>query len=355
MARDPSKTERATPKRRNKAREKGSVARSQELPKVTVLLIGAVVLRLLIEYLYNEMREIYLWFFSGGLTLDVTADVASDLFFMLSLKLALMLLPLLVSIALVAYATQRWQVGPLWAPKVFKPDFSKIFNPMGAVQKLLINPKVLVNLGKQVGQAAAIAVAPYILLKSEFSNFAPLFYQNVEGFTAYLLSSAFTMVLYALAPMILIAILDTWYTRWDYEENLKMTKDEVKDERKQAEGDPKIKAEQRRKMMAVMQKRMLDSVPKADVIITNPTHIACALQYDPFKSPAPILLAKGVDHLAEKIKDIAREHRIPIRENKPLARALYKSVEIGETIPPELYQAVATLLAQLDKFKRQAR
>jgi flagellar biosynthetic protein FlhB len=146
-----------------------------------------------------------------------------------------------------------------------------------------------------------------------------------------------------------------WFTRWNYAENLKMTKDEVKDERRQAEGDPRIKAKQRQKMMEVMRQRMLADVPKADVIITNPTHIACALRYDPTVSPAPTLVAKGLDHLAEKIKEIAREHNIPIRENKPLARALYKSVEVGDTIPMELYQAVATILAQLDKFRRKRR
>jgi flagellar biosynthetic protein FlhB len=131
---------------------------------------------------------------------------------------------------------------------------------------------------------------------------------------------------------------------------MKMTKDEVKDERRQAEGDPRVKQQMRRKMLEVMKKRMLADVPKADVVITNPTHIACALRYDPLISPAPILVAKGLDHLAERSRN-RQGTQVPIRENKPLAQALYKSVEIGQTIPLELYQAVATLLAQLDKFR----
>ena len=134
-----------------------------------------------------------------------------------------------------------------------------------------------------------------------------------------------------------------------------MSKDEIKDEVKQALGDPVIKNKQKQKMMEVMQRRMLQDVPKADVVITNPTHFACALRYDPKETPAPMLLAKGADHLAEKIKEIARENRIPIRENKPLAQALYKQVEIGQVIPEDLYQAVASILAQLDKFKRPGR
>jgi flagellar biosynthetic protein FlhB len=160
------------------------------------------------------------------------------------------------------------------------------------------------------------------------------------------------MVTYALIPIVIIAIIDLIYTRWNYNEQLKMTKDEVKDERKQAEGDPKIKAMQQRKMMEFMAKRMMEQVPKADVVITNPTHLAVALSYNPLEAPAPMVLAKGADHLARRIREVAEENHIPIREDKPLAQALYKQVEIGETIPEELYQAVATILAKLDKFKR---
>jgi len=160
------------------------------------------------------------------------------------------------------------------------------------------------------------------------------------------------MVIYALVPMLVLAIADVVYTRWEYEENLKMTKDEVKDERKQAEGDPKIKQQQKMKMLRVMAQRMLTKVPKADVVITNPTHVAVALTYNVKEAPAPVVVAKGLDYLAEKIKEIAREHNVPIREDKPLAQALYKSVEVGQTIPEELYQAVASILAHLHKFKR---
>jgi len=126
-----------------------------------------------------------------------------------------------------------------------------------------------------------------------------------------------------------------------------MTKHEVKDERRQAEGDPKVKQKQRQKMLETIAKRMMEAVPKADVVITNPTHYAVALQYDPLTAPAPIVVAKGLDHLALRIKDVAREHNVPIHENKPLARALYKQVEVGDMIPEEMYQAVAAILAQI--------
>ena len=145
------------------------------------------------------------------------------------------------------------------------------------------------------------------------------------------------------------------FRSYAYKENMKMTKDEVKDERKNAEGDPVIKNKQKQKMMQVMASRMLQSVPKADVVVTNPTHLAVALRYNAQESPAPIVIAKGADHLAEKIKEIARQNNVPVRENVPLARALYKAVEIGDMIPEELYKAVATLLASIWKLKPRAK
>ena len=139
-------------------------------------------------------------------------------------------------------------------------------------------------------------------------------------------------------------------TRWDYE-NIKMTKREVKDERKQAEGDHVIKNKQRQKMMAVISRRMMQDVPKADVVITNPTHLAIAIRYDVMEAPAPLILAKGAGAVAERIKEIARQNNVPVRENKPLARALYKAVEVGDVIPEEFYQAVAAILAQVYKAR----
>jgi flagellar biosynthetic protein FlhB len=352
MARDPSKTEKATPKRRDKAREKGSVPRSQELPKLTVLMAGLFTIRFTFETISDEMREIYRTFLGQRLDFSGSTDDVSALMWSLSGKLAIMLLPILLVMAVVAYVTQRLQVGELWRPKIFEPDFSNIINPMKGLQRLLISPRTFIQLGKQVAMAAAISLVPYLILKSRFNEFLPLFDQTTEAFAIFLLQNGYDMVLYTLVPIFVIALFDVWYTRWDYEENLKMTKDEVKDEHKQALGDPQVKQMQKQKMMEVMQRRMLQDVPRADVVITNPTHIACAMRYNPTESPAPMLLAKGADFIAEKIKEIAREHNVPIRENKPLAQALYKNVEIGQVIPEDLYQAVASILAQLDKFRR---
>lgn len=351
---DPSRTEKATEKRRNKSREKGSVPKSQEAGKVTSLLVGTLVVWACIGILDSRMREIYEYFLQPHNLIGISPNGVYKLFLEISTRLAIMLLPIFFTLALAMYLTMRLQVGSLWTTKVFKPKLSKHLNLLAGIKRLFFDIKVLVRLLKQLLMATIIGLVPYFILKEEMTNFLPLFYFTAEGTVAYILTVGLKMVIYALIPMIVLAAADIIYTRWNYEEELKMTKDEIKDERKQSEGDPLIKSKQRMKMFEVTRRRMLQAVPNADVIITNPEHIAVALQYNPIVAPAPIVVAKGADHMAKKIREIAKEHSIPIKENKPLARALYKSVDIGDIIPEELYQAVATMLAQLDKFRKQA-
>jgi flagellar biosynthetic protein FlhB len=347
---DPSRTEQATPKRRRKARGEGNVPKSQEVPNTFVTMAGTIALYVYMDHIASEMMGLYEHFFRNAVMFEATPQAVYDLLLWISGKLALMLLPIMLFLALVAYVVIRLQVGKLWAPKVFKPKFAR-FNLIKGLKRLFISPQTLIRLGKSILMAAVIGIAPYIVIRNEMHHFLPLFYATPTAIGVYMLEMGMKMVKYAMLPMLVIAIADLWYTRWDYEENLKMTKDEVKDERKQAEGDPAVKAQQRQKMMEVMAQRMLENVPKADVVVTNPTHYAVALRYDAVEAPAPVVLAKGVDHLAERIKEVAREHRVPIRENVPLARALYRQVEVGDMIPEELYQAVASLLASLMKFK----
>lgn len=352
MAKDPSKTEKATPKRRDKAREEGNVPKGMELGKSVVLIAGFVALVIFIGSIGQEMKVIFAWFFRSAPTFQVTPESTYALFMDSAARIAHMTLPSMAVMAVAAFVTQRLQVGALWSMKAMQPKFKKVFDVLGGIKRLFFEPKVFVQLIKNVLMAVAIGIAPYIVLKEEIGKVAPLFYANAEGVAVYILTAGAKMVLYALVPMLVIAIADTFYTRWDYEENLKMSKDEVKDENKQQEGDPEVKGQQRKKMMDSMSKRMLQDVPKADVVITNPTHIAIAIMYNAMQAPAPIIVAMGADHMAEKIKETAREAGVPIRENKPLARALYKSVEVGEMIPEEMYQAVATILAGLQQFKR---
>jgi len=351
---DPSRTETATDKQRNKAREKGNVPRSQDLSNIMVLLGGFLTLFLLIQIMAEQMRDLFVWSFSENLSTQFAPESIYYLFLTISGKLALMLLPVMLVCALIAFLTVRLQVGHLWTLKVFKmfKNLPQNFNIINGLKRLFFSTQTVVRLLRSLLQTIAVGFASYLVLKQETLNIIPLFYQDAETVTAHMLLAAAKMVAYTLAPMLIISIADLIYTRWDYEENLKMTKAEVKDEHKQAEGDPMIKYEQRQKMLQARQKRMLESVPKADVVITNPMHLAIALRYNSLEAPSPVVLAKGANFMAEKIKDIAREHHIPLRENKPLAQALYKSVDVGAMIPEELFQAVAAVLAQLPKFRR---
>lgn len=347
---DPSRTEKATSKRVKKARDEGSVAKSAEVGKVVVLLAGVIAMRYMGEFYYKNFNEIFRWFFTEGMQQPLNPQTVYSMFLWSMLKMALLVLPVGIIISIVVYAALRLQVGKLW---IFKFKWDRInLNIFKGLKQLMVSPDTLVRLGRSVGQAAVVAIAPYIVIQQELPNLVPLFHQNVLGITSYMLLVAYKMICYALVPMILIAIADLWYTRWRYDDNLMMTKEEVKDERRQAEGDPQIKQRQQRKMYEVMARRLRSTVPKADVVITNPTHYAVALRYDLTEAPAPMVLAKGVDRMALKIREIAMEHDVPIQENPPLAQALYKQVEIGEAIPEEMYQAVAAILAKLAKFKK---
>ena len=350
MAKDPSKTEKATPKRRKKARGEGNVPKSQELTKTATVMAGMLGLYVYFSIIAEHARELFQFFFANAATTPVTAENAYALFLLAARELAVMILPVILFIGLTAYVTLRLQVGKLWTTKVFKFKWQN-FNIINGLKRMLFSPQTFVRLGKSAALALIIGTVPFLFIREEFRNFLPLYYSDAAGLGAYMLRTGFRMMLYTMAPMAILACVDLWYTRHSYEENLKMTKDEVKDELRQSEGDPKVKQKQRQKMMQMMARRMMKEVPKADVVVTNPTHYAVALRYDPTVSPAPYVVAKGVNKVAEKIKTIAREHSIPIRENRPLARSLYASVDIGQPIPEDLYKAVAAILAEIWRMK----
>jgi len=356
MARDPSKTEKATPKRIKDARKKGNVAKSQEVAKAISILAGLIALTFWLNYMGSEMMEIFRHFLSQSYTYATSLNeaTAKDLGYRLAFSLAKILLPVLCIILLFVFASLRFQVGKLWTTEVFKFKLDK-FNPIKGLKRMFMSAQTLIRMGKSLLQALCIGYAPFMVLRDEMQVLPDLYHLEATGVTAYILSIGSKMVIYALIPMMLIAIMDLWYTRWSYAENLKMSKQEVKDERKQQEGDERVRAKMKQKMLQLSAKRMMQQVPKADVVITNPTHIAVALRYDAMEAPAPMVVAMGADRVAEKIKEIARENKVPIRENKPLARALYKQTQVGDMIPAELFQAVAIILAQIWKTKAPSR
>ncbi len=343
---DPSRTEEATPKQIEKSRKKGNVPKSQEASKLVSLVAGLMILYFWIETMGKEIMDLYRHFLTRFHEFQADAETVYSLFIWISAYIAKILLPVLLFLGVMAYMCLRLQVGKLWTTEIFQPKWEK-FNVIKALKNMLASPQTIFRLLKSLLFACVIGLIPGIVIMQESENFLPMFHEDANVVISYMLNTGFDMVYYTLIPMGAIAIFDVWQSRFAYFEGLKMTKGEVKDEHKQSEGDPEIKSQQKQKMMAMMQRRMLKDIPTADVVITNPTHVAVAIYYNVQDAPAPIVVAKGADFLAEKIKEIAREHRVPIRENVPLARALYKSVEIGDMIPEELYKATASILASI--------
>lgn len=350
---DPSRTEQATPKRVRKQRQEGNVPKSAELGKAVSLTGGMMALYVWIGPMTEAIKNIFRRFLVHSWEFDPNPQNVYILTQELMLELCKIIMPILLFLAFLGFLAQRLQVGKLWTTKVFKFKWQR-FNILKGLKQMMFSPQTALRTIKSLLFALILCLIPGWLIWREHENFLPMYYATTEGVAAYMLQMAFKLASYALLPILAITVFDVWQTRFAYKEGMKMTKDEVKDERKQAEGDPVIKNKQRQKMMQVVMQRMLQDVPKADVVVTNPTHIAVALRYNADEFPAPVVLAKGADHLAEKIKAVAREHNVPIRENVPLARALYKAVEIGDMIPEELYKAVATLLASIWKLKPRA-
>lgn len=350
---DPSRTEQATPKRIRKQRQEGNVPKSAELGKAVSLTGGMMALFVWIGPMSESIKNIFRRFLVHSWEFDPNPQNVYILTQELMLELCKIIMPILLFLAFLGFLAQRIQVGKLWTTKVFKFKWQR-FNILKGLKQMMLSPQTALRTIKSLLFAVILCLIPGWLIWQEHENFLPMYYATTEGVAAYMLQMAFKLASYALLPILAITAFDVWQTRFAYREGMKMTKDEVKDERKQAEGDPVIKNKQRQKMMQVVMQRMLQDVPKADVVVTNPTHIAVALRYNVDEFPAPVVLAKGADHLAEKIKAVAREHNVPIRENVPLARALYKAVEIGDMIPEELYKAVATLLASIWKLKPRA-
>jgi len=350
MAAEPGKTEPATPKRREKIRKEGNVPKSQEATKTATIIAGFFAMSVYFPFIAERFVQLWTYYFSAIEDFELTALEAHAMLYMMVVELSLICGPIMLVIALAAFITMRTQVGSLWTTKVFKFKWEN-FNIFAGVKRLLFSKQTYVRLFKTLALALCVGYVPYLVILGEKDRFADLYYTDAAGLAVYILETGYTMVLYTMIPMIAIAIFDIWHVFKEWEDKNKMSKQEIKDEAKQSEGDPIIKSKQRQKMMQLMQNRMMQQVPKADVIITNPTHYAVALKYDLTICPAPLVIAKGKDKVALRIKEIAREHGIPIRENRLLAKSLYASVEAGDPIPEDLYKAVAAIIAEIWRMK----
>jgi len=347
---DGEKTEEPTAKKREDARKKGQVGKSQELNTAFVLLVGFFVVKLLWEHIYAEISG-YMMYIYGHLMQSVDTESVLQLFIGIVILLAKTVFPIMISIMLIGLGINFFQVGLNFSTESIGFKLDKL-NPINGFGRIF-SKRTLVELVKSIFKIIVIGFFLYNYLKDEIPFMPQFIYYDLGTSLQEISKILFAMVFQVIAVIIIMAVMDYAYQKWQTTQDLKMTKQEVKDEMKQSEGDPQIKGKIRQKQRQMAMSRMMQEVPKADVIVTNPTHFAVALQYHQGMT-APLVVAKGQDLVAQKIKNAAREHDVPIVENKPLARALFFSVEIGDIVPPELYQAVAEVLAYVYRLKHRS-
>lgn len=335
------KTEQPTGKRRREAREKGNVFQSKEIVTIVMLLGVFYAIRLLLPFIYRNLRA-YLRFVLDGIGGEPGSMLSYSLFASTAFTFLKCSLPLLLSsvaLGILAHGVQtRFNVSF----KALKPKFSKL-NPLNGIKKMF-SLRSLLELVKNLIKITILGILLYNLIKDDIVLVARMI--DMPPLNAYiqLLQMAFQLILKTCMVFTVIAFFDFLYQRWEYEKDLKMTKQEVKDEYKQTEGNPEIKGRIRRIQRQMALSRMMQKVPEADVIVRNPTHFAVALKYDPDRHGAPVVLAKGQDELALRIVKVGEENGVFIIENKPLARALYASCGLDQEIPAEFYGAVAEIL-----------
>jgi flagellar biosynthetic protein FlhB len=346
------RTEQATAKRRADARKKGQVARSREVPTVMVLLTGLVVLFFWGSAMYRHLSLLLARLFGqvGTLALDPVSfqNLAWEIFAALGVILA----PILLGVTAAAALSNYLQVGSLFSWEAVQPDFGKI-NPVKGFGRLF-SRQAAAELVKSIFKFAIIGWVAYATIRAEWAQIVSLWNQEAGQIFRYVGQVSFHLFLKTVLVMAALAVLDYAFQRWSYEKSLRMTRREVQDEFKQTEGDPLIKSRIRSIQRELARRRMMAEVPKADVIITNPTHLAVALQYRYKDMSAPKVIAKGAELVAQKIKETAKAHGVPLVENKPLAQTLYRNVDLGQPIPSSLYQVVADILAYVYRLRGKA-
>ena len=354
------KTEEPTAKKISDTRKKGSVARSQELSMAIELLVLFIALKAFGKWAVGKLLEIYRWSLSSALpdyinserripTVASMSTLLSDVY----KQMLVVMIPFMAAGFLSALLGTGLQFSFKVSTEPLKPKLDK-FNPVNGFKRMF-SKQALVNLLISISKIAIIFFVAYSVIKGHMNEIFILYELDLMQAVSLVVNLVMDVGIRISVVYVILGFLDFFYQKRKFKNDIKMTKQEVKDEYKDTEGDPEIKGRQRQKMREVSQRRMMQQVPKADVVITNPTHIAVAIQYDSEHSEAPRVTAKGEELVAQRIKEVARENNVDIVENKPLARALYTTVDIGAEIPPELYQAVAEVLAVIYNKKHKRR
>lgn len=347
------KTEEATPKKIEESRKEGSVAKSKELSNGITLMALFLTLRFGMSFVGPRLVQIFQKYWThissvslNGLdtrtTIEILIEIAKDV--------VIITLPFLVVGFVMAFLSNKVQFKWMVTLKPMQPKLNKI-SPISGFKRLF-SSRAVFDLLKSVAEIILIGYMAYSVLSSHYTEIFTLYDMGIAQALALLMDIVWELGLKISIVMLVIGFADFIFQKFKHKQDLKMTKQEVKDEFKNSEGDPQVKGQQKQRMRQASQRRMMASVPEADVVITNPTHFAVALKYDSNEHSAPVVTAKGTDFLANKIKEVARENGVEIVENKSLARMLYYNVDLDREIPPELYKAVADILAYVYNLKK---
>lgn len=346
---DAQKTEDPTPKKLEEARKKGQVAVSKEVNNWVMLFAATILVASMSPYVLSNLMQVLKAYFERAYSFP-SAPGGMGILLGQGLKevMTVMALPFIV-LLLAAFFAPFAQVGPLFAPEAIKPALSKI-SPIKGVQRLF-SMRSLMEFAKGVLKLAIIGVVGVVILYPYFGQFEHFIGLPIPLLMVELKDLIVRLMIGVLVVLVVVAVIDLAYQRHEHTKKMRMTKQEVKDEYKQTEGDPHVKGRLRQLRAEKARQRMMQAVPSADVVITNPTHYSIALKYDPQTMEAPLCVAKGIDEVALRIREVAKQHDIILFENRPLARSLYDVVDIDETIPVEHYQAVAEVISFVFKQK----
>ena len=342
------KTEDPTPRRLEEARKKGQVPKSSELNAAVNLLALTVLLLALSPTLWQNFLQVMRKYLEMNAEILTPGNLAALAGGVVS-DLLLLLGPVLLTAFVAAVAASYLQGGVLFTPSLLAPKLERI-NPLSGLQRIF-SKRALVELLKSILKVVIVALVAWNFLRANFETLFVVLYQNAANTWEIVSSLGLNLAIRIAVAFAALAAADLMYQRYEYYKSLKMSKQEIKDELKEMEGDPQLKARIRETQRKIAMQRMLHDVPSATVVITNPTELAVALRYREKEDEAPVVVAKGAGVLARRIRELAREHHIPLVENKPVARTLFQQVELGETIPVELYQAVAEILAFVYRTK----
>ena len=349
------KTEQPTGKKLADARERGQVAKSIEINSLAVFGTGLILIYLTKNFIGEKFYQFTKDALNSLNKVELTKAVLQTYAIKWALFFFTLSLPILVGVMIIALVSNIAQIGFKITPKALAINFGK-FNPINGIKRIFFSVHSLVELLKALIKLFVICLFTYFVISKLISDTVKLVDLSIEDTVQFMLDSFFALTWKIVLFFSLIAAVDFIYQKYKFKREMMMTKEEVKEELKQTEGDPLIKSRIKKQMILAVRRRMMKEIPTADVVITNPTHVAVALKYEMEKDNAPKVVAKGLDELAQRIKKIAIENNVPLYEDVELARALYKSCEVGDEIPAKLFKAVAQILAyiyQMKKLKKQ--